>query len=658
MTRLTKEPKATRRHRLGKSSNASGTRGVVRLWDAVERSRLPPQAGAGKRASLIILTACCVALLAACEPSAQSAAPEVAAKTGGPTASEAVAFVAESEQSLEELAQHNERMSWVLRNFITEDTEILSARATEQLTAAQVKAASDAVRYNAVTGLDYDTSRKLNLLRSSIDVPAPLDAVKTAEQSEIGARLRALYGRGTFCYEDGSCLALGELEDIFTSSRDPDELLEAWNGWRTVSIPMKALYARQVELANEGASELGFNDLGTMWRSAYDMDPAEFPGELDQLWNQVGPLYQALHCHVRARLGEVYGSDVVPANGPIPAHLLGNMWAQTWENVFDIVAPPQTAAGYDLTTILKDGGFDPIRMVKTGEAFFSSLGFEELPDTFWQRSLFVKPADRDVVCHPSAWDIDEKDDLRIKMCIDVNEEDFKTIHHELGHNYYQRAYKGKSYLYRTSANDGFHEAVGDTLSLSITPEYLAQIGLLDNVPDASGDLGLLMKQALEKVAFLPFGLMVDQWRWQVFAGEVGPDGYNDLWWQLREQYQGVAAPNQRPADAFDPGAKYHVPGNVPYTRYFLAHILQFQFHRALCEIAGNEGPVHRCSIYGSKQAGAALNAMLEMGRSKPWPDALEAMTGSPEMDATAILDYFAPLQAWLDEQNADRKCGW
>jgi peptidyl-dipeptidase A len=334
------------------------------------------------------------------------------------------------------------------------------------------------------------------------------------------------------------------------------------------------------------------------------------------------------------------------------------MWAQNWENIYDLVGPEATAAAYDLSAILNEQGFDAIGMVKTAEAFFSSLGFEELPETFWERSLFVKPADRDVLCHPSAWDIDEKEDLRIKMCIDVNEEDFKTIHHELGHNYYQRAYNQESFLYRTGANSGFHEAVGDTLSLSITPKYLARIGLLDEVPDASGDLGLLMKQALVKIAFLPFGLMVDQWRWKVFAGEVSAQEYNDLWWQLREQYQGVAASGERPAGAFDPGAKYHVPTNVSYTRYFLAHILQFQFHRSLCEIAGNEGPVHRCSIYASPEAGERLNAMLEKGRSRPWPEALEAMTGTSEMDATAMLDYFAPLQEWLDEQNADRECGW
>ena len=606
----------------------------------------------------IVMTCACAFALAACEQKNEAAAPAAVAVPSGPTAADAAAFVADAEERLAELGQHNERVAWVLANFITEDTELLAARASEQFTAAQVAVASEAARFNSVEGLDYDTARKLNMLKSGIVIPAPMDAAKTAEQSEIGARLGGMYGRGTFCRADGECLALGELEDILAESRNADELLEAWEGWRTVSPPMKDLYARQVELANEGAAQLGFNDLGTMWRSGYDMDPADFPAELDRIWEQVSPLYEALHCHVRARLEETYGSEIVPPGGPIPAHLLGNMWAQSWENIYELVAPPATEAGYDLTAILQSEGYDALSMVKTGEAFFSSLGFAQLPDTFWTRSLFVKPADRDVVCHASAWDIDEQDDLRIKMCIDINSEDFKTIHHELGHNYYQRAYKDKSYLYRNSANDGFHEAVGDTLSLSITPEYLAQLDLLEEVPDASGDLGLLMNQALEKIAFLPFGLMVDQWRWKVFAGEVGPDGYNDLWWQLREQYQGVAAPGERPADAFDPGAKYHVPGNTPYTRYFLAHILQFQFHRALCEIAGNEGPIHRCSIYGSEQAGERLNAMLEMGRSRPWPEALEALTGSPEMDATAILDYFAPLQAWLDEQNAGRQCGW
>jgi len=597
-------------------------------------------------------------MLFACEPMEDLTVTISSHDDAEPGAEQAVEFVEDAEAQLAELGQDAERMAWVYSNFITEDTEKLSALANKKFTARQVELAIRSAQFNDVSGIDSDTRRKLNILRSEIVIPAPQDIAKTAEQSEIGAKLAGMYGKGEYCYANEECLDLGHLSDIMAESHDPEALLEAWNGWRKISPPMKDLYARQVELANEGASELGFSDLGTMWRSAYDMPPEDFPGELERLWVEVKPLYEALHCHVRAKLGEQYGTDLVPQDGAIPAHLLGNMWAQDWSNIYPLVAPEETVSSYDLSAILKDRGFDAIDMVKAGESFFSSLGFEELPATFWERSLFVKPEDRDVVCHASAWDVDEKDDLRIKMCIKINAEDFKTIHHELGHNYYQRAYNNESRLYRGSANDGFHEAVGDTIALSITPEYLQKIGLLEKVPGASGDIALLMKRALEGIAFLPFGLMVDQWRWQVFAGEAGPEGYNDLWWQLREKYQGVKAPNERPANAFDPGAKYHVPGNTPYTRYFLARILQFQFHRSLCEIAGNEGPVHRCSIYGNKQAGKRLNAMLEMGRSEPWPVELEALTGQPNMDATAILDYFAPLKVWLDEQNEGRQCGW
>ncbi|MGA9572524.1 MAG: M2 family metallopeptidase [Lysobacterales bacterium] len=597
------------------------------------------------------------AVLFACSP-ADDSSVDLTAGTVDPGAGDAAEFVARAEIELSALLAENERMAWVYSNFITPDTEQLAALATQRFAGKQTELANDAASYLKLSGLDSDTRRKLGILRSDINIPAPADSAKNAEQSEIGTRLAGIYGRGKYCYANGECLDLGHLGDIMAESRDPGALLEAWDGWRTVSPPMKDLYARQVELANEGATELGFPDLGAMWQSGYDMPPDDFAAEIDRLWSEVKPLYEALHCHVRAKLGEHYGTDLVPKDGLIPANLLGDMWAQDWSNIYPLVAPNNSASSYDITAILKERGFDAVSMVKAGEAFFSSLGFEELPATFWKRSLFVRPEDRDVVCHASAWNVDEQDDLRIKMCIKVNAEDFKTIHHELGHNYYQRAYNTQSYFYRSGANDGFHEAVGDTIALSITPDYLQKIGLLETLPNASNDLGLLMKRALEGVAFLPFGLVVDQWRWQVFAGRAGPDEYNDLWWRLREEYQGVKAPNERPAGAFDAGAKFHVPGNTPYMRYFLARILQFQFHRALCEIAGVEGPVHRCSIYGNKRAGQRLNAMLEMGRSKPWPDELEVLTGQRVMDATAMLDYFAPLKAWLDEQNQGRQCGW
>jgi peptidyl-dipeptidase A len=420
---------------------------------------------------------------------------------------------------------------------------------------------------------------------------------------------------------------------------------------------MKNDYVRFAELSNEGARELGFADTGAMWRSKYDMPADDFPKEMDRLWEQVKPLYLQLHAYVRMKLHEKYG-NIVPEHGPIPAYLLGNIWAQDWSNVYDLVKPASADPGYSLTKILQARKFDAIKMTQTGEHFYTSIGFAPLPKTFWERSMLVKPRDREVVCHASAWDIDTKEDVRIKMCVDPTEEDFTTIHHELGHNFYQRAYDTLPVIFRDSANDGFHEAIGDTIALSVTPEYLVKIGLLDKAPDASRDIGLLMAKALEKIAFLPFGLVIDQWRWQVFSGAAKPDHYNQVWWDLRQKYQGIAPSSPRGEEFFDPGAKYHVPDNTPYARYFLAAILQFQFHRALSKAAGCTMPLHRCSIYESRVAGDKLNAMLKMGLSKPWPDALEALTGSRQMDATAILDYFAPLKTYLDDQLKGKPVGW
>jgi peptidyl-dipeptidase A len=560
-----------------------------------------------------------------------------------------------------------ERAAWVQATYITEDTQAIAAAANEEFLAAASRHAKEAARFDGLD-LPYDVARRLKILKLGGSLAAPSDPELTRELARITAGLEAAYGSGKWCPagRDGlagdtsgdGCLDLEEMTVIQAESRDAAQLLEVWTGWHAVAPPMRADYRRFVELANQGARELGFADTGAMWRSGYDLPPDEFAAELDRLWDQVRPLYEALHCHVRAELREHYGAEVVPADGPIPAHLLGNMWAQSWDNVYDLVAPPDADPGYDLTERLEAAGYDALRMVRSGEAFFSSLGFEPLPETFWQRSLFTKPADRDVVCHASAWDLDQRDDLRIKMCIKITAEDFRTIHHELGHNYYQRAYKELPFLYRNSANDGFHEAIGDTVALSVTPAYLVSIGLLDAEPDPSKDLGLLMRDALDKVAFLPFGLLIDQWRWQVFSGAVPPERYNEAWWELRRKYQGVAPPVERSEADFDPGAKYHIPANTPSTRYFLAHVLQFQFHRDLCRIAGYQGPLNRCTIYGSAAAGERLARLLEMGQSRPWPEALAVVSGTGEMDATAILDYFAPLKAWLGEQNAGRQCGW
>jgi peptidyl-dipeptidase A len=571
------------------------------------------------------------------------------------------AFLDNADATMLRLSNEASQAGWTQATYITPDTEAISARASEAYMNAVTDFAKRAATFNAQAATPLQ-QRQLTVLKNSLTMASPSDAKESAELAKLVTSMDGAYGRGKYCAGGGSspdaCLDVEAITQILATDRDPARVRDVWEGWHTISPPFKNDYVRFVELSNKGAKELGFGDTGVMWRSRYDMPPEDFGKELDRLWEQLRPLYLSLHTHVRAKLHEKYG-NAVPAEGPIPAHLLGNIWAQDWSNVFDIVAPSGSGRTYSLDTILKARKVAPVEMVRTGERFFTSIGFDPLPNTFWERSLFVKPRDREVVCHASAWYVDNMDDLRIKMCIDQTAEDFTTIHHELGHDFYAREYNhAQPMIFRDSANDGFHEAVGDTIGLSVTPEYLVKIGLLDKAPDASGDIPLLLRQALDKIAFLPFSLVIDQWRWQVFSGQVTPDRYNAAWWELRQRYQGVAAPAPRGEEFFDPGAKYHVPANVPYARYFLSYVLQFQFHRALSQVAGCTTPLHRCSIYGSAEAGKRLKDVLAMGVSRPWPEALEALTGERQLDAKAIADYFAPLKTWLDEQNKGRKSGW
>jgi peptidyl-dipeptidase A len=604
------------------------------------------------------MTALAAALAMLC---ALAAVPVFADSHAEPTVAEATAFMAEAEARLLKLYVARDRAQWVAATYIIEDTETLAAQANEAVIAASMELAQKATRFSGLK-LPADLARKMTLLKTSQVLPAPADAAKREELTQLAAELEGMYGRGKFCPAGKTgedCYDIGELSDILATSRDPKALAAAWTQWHTISREMRPKYQRFVELANEGAGELGYANLGELWRSKYDMAPDAFVAELDRLWGQVKPLYDSLHCYVRARLAEQYGKEVVKPGEPIPAQLLGNMWAQQWGTIYDVVKPRNVVdPGFDLAERLKAKKADELAMVRYGEGFFSSLGFEKLPQTFWERSMFTKPRDRDVVCHASAWDLDQKEDLRIKMCIQITEDDFSTIHHELGHNYYQRAYNRQPTLFLDSANDGFHEALGDTIALSVTPAYLKTLGLIEKEPPAEADIALLLQRALDKVAFLPFGLTIDKWRWEVFSGKIPPASYNQAWWDLKLEYQGIVPPAPRSEADFDPGAKFHVPGNTPYMRYFLADVLQFQFHRALCKTAGQSGPLHRCSIYGSEAAGDRLDAMMQMGSSKPWPDALEALTGQREMDASAILDYFAPLQTWLDTQNKGQVCGW
>jgi peptidyl-dipeptidase A len=597
-----------------------------------------------------------LALVIATPALAQTATP-----TAAPTAAEADAFVAAAEKEAFDFSVFGSQVAWVNNTYITDDTDALNARVGAEGTEMGVRYAKGAARFNTVQGLSYDAKRKLDILRQGLVLPAPSTPGAATELNTIATRLNSTYGKGKGTLK-GQPVNGSDIEAAMGTNRNPDELKEMWTSWHTqVGAPMKTDYARMVEIANQGAKELGYSDVGAMWRSGYDMTPEQFAALTDKLWAEVKPLYDQVHCYTRAKLNEKYGDAVQAKTGPIRADLLGNMWAQEWGNIYDVVAPKGAGdLGFDTGDLLVAKGYDHLKMVKAGEGFYSSLGFAPLPATFYERSQFLKPRDREVVCHASAWDIDNKDDLRIKMCIKVNGDDFVTIHHELGHNYYQRAYNKQSYLYLNGANDGFHEAIGDTIALSITPQYLVQIGLLDaaKVPAPDKDIGLLLKQAMDKVAFLPFGLLVDKWRWGVFSGQIAPANYNKAWTDLRRQYQGIVPPGERTEANFDPGAKYHIPGNTPYTRYFLARLLQFQFYEAACKQAGWKGPLHRCSFYGNKEVGKRFNAMLEMGASKPWPDALQAFTGTREMSGKSMIAYFKPLMTWLQGQNKGRGCGW
>ena len=574
-----------------------------------------------------------------------------------PTAVEAKAFVERAEGELLKVSIGAERANWVAANFITGDTELIAAEAGQRRMELAASLAKEATRFDGLA-LDAETARKLKLLKLSLVLAAPADPAKSEELARIAAGMEGAYGRAKWTPPGGEPLDLETISRRMATSRDPKELAALWAGWHTVGAPMRKDYARYVELGNAGAKELGFADMGAMWRSKYDMPPDAYAKELDRLWEQVKPLYVSLHAYVRMKLRETYGKDVVPEKGPIPAHLLGNMWAQQWGNLYPLLAPKDADQGYDLTKILVGKKTDARQMVRYGEGFFTSLGFEPLPKSFWERSLFTRPRDREVVCHASAWCIDWVDDLRLKMCIEINAEDFATVHHELGHTVYQRAYNRQPPLFRDSANDGFHEAIGDAIALSLTPEYLKKVNLLEKTPPPGKDVGYLLNMALEKIAFLPFGLLIDKWRWQAFSGEVPETKWNQAWWDLKLKYQGVTPPVARTEADFDPAAKDHIASGTPYSRYFLAHVLQFQMHRALAKQAGCREPIHTCSIYGNVEAGAKLIRMLEMGQSRPWPDALEALTGQREMDATAVLEYFAPLQKWLDEQTKGVPKGW
>jgi peptidyl-dipeptidase A len=615
-----------------------------------------------------ILLAALILAAAACSksepPPPKEPPPEKVEKVANPDdalIAEAKKFVADADQIVRKLSVDASQAQWTNETDLTPEHEAATAKASETLSVEITKMVKTARKFEPVLAkLDADTRRQVTLLKFQAQ-PSPDDPKQAKELAELAAKMDSEYGKGVCKTANGkeSCEDIEHWSKLLQKERNPEKLTATWKTWYDeVGHKERDMFARYVELANAGARGIGFKDVAAIWKSGYDMPEAEFAATTDKLWTQVKPLYDQLHCYTRRKLNQMYGDKVVSKTGPIPSQLLGNMWAQSWDYLYSDLEPYKGVAPIDVTPVLAKS-YDAKKMVRVGEAFYTSLGMDPLPDSFWERSQFTKPAGKNVVCHASAWDVTFSNDLRIKMCINLNQEDLWTIHHELGHDYYFHYYYKLPILYQGGANDGFHEAIGDAIQLSMTPGYLKEKGLLSTVvKNDKATINQQMKTALSKIAFLPFGLMVDKWRWDVFSGEVKPEQYNQHWWDLKKQYQGVAPPIERAATDFDPGAKYHVAANVPYMRYFLAAVLQFQFHKALCAKAGYKGPLDECSIYGNKDAGAAYMKMLALGASKPWQDAMFELTGGREMDATPILEYFAPLQGWLTEQNKGQQCGW
>ncbi|WP_152625339.1 M2 family metallopeptidase [Cellvibrio sp. OA-2007] len=594
-----------------------------------------------------------------------SKAPSTSEVAAAPAVKSADEFIASVNKTyLDNYYEYN-AAQWVYVTYLNDDSALLATKSNEKWMAMEKELLAEARHYKDAPMSAATKKAYINMTQGKTLLPPDTPEAR-AELARIGTHMEGVYGAGKYCKPEGAntsdeknCRDLNQLSDVLAKSRDYNELVDAWTGWHSIARAYRNDYQRYVEIANSGARAYGFGDLGASWKSGYDMPTNEFENEVERLWQQVEPLYKALHCKVRADLAKQYGEDKVPLNKPIPAHLLGNMWSQQWDGIYDLVEPYPGVGDLDITAALVKQNKDAIAITKIAENFFTSLGLRALPDSFWKKSMLTKPRDREVVCHASAWTMDAKEDVRIKQCVEPTETEFETIHHELGHIYYDLAYNDKPMLFQNGANDGFHEAIGDTIVLSITPGYLNAIGLIENVEaNEQSVINQQMKLALGKIAFLPFGKLMDQWRWKVFSGEIKPEDYNKAWWELRTQYQGITPPVERTEQDFDAGAKYHIAANVPYTRYFIAHILQFQFHKALCDAAGFKGPLHECSIYNSKEAGKKLQTMLAAGASKPWQDVLEEAIGTRQMDGSAIIDYFAPLMQWLEKENQGQACGW
>uniref|UniRef100_A0AAQ6AE45 Angiotensin-converting enzyme n=1 Tax=Amphiprion ocellaris TaxID=80972 RepID=A0AAQ6AE45_AMPOC len=543
--------------------------------------------------------------------------------------------------------------SWKYNTDINEANKKEMLEKNLEMSAHTLEYGLKARQYDTTDFQDASVKRIIKKL-SDID-RAALPPAELEEYNNLLSNMETKYSVAEVCRDDGTCHPLDpDLQKIMAQSRDYDELLFAWKGWRdSAGKVIREDYKRYVDLANKAATLNGHSDNGAFWRSLYETPT--FEADLETLWKELEPLYLNVHAYVRRALYKKYGPKYISLRGPIPAHLLGNMWAQTWSGIMDLAIPYPDATQVDATPFMEAQGWNPIKMFQESDNFFTSLGLLPMPQEFWDKSMLEKPSDgRQVVCHASAWDFYNRKDFRIKQCTVVTMDDLITVHHEMGHVQYFLQYKDQPVSFRDGANPGFHEAIGDVLALSVaTPKHLQSIGLLDKVENNEGefDINFLMSMALDKIAFLPFGYLMDQWRWKVFDGRIPSTEYNKEWWNLRMKYQGLCPPVTRTEDDFDPGAKFHIPANVPYVRYFVSFIIQFQFHKALCDAANHTGPLHTCDIYKSQEAGKLLGDVMKLGFSKPWPEAMTMITGQPRMSAQPLMEYFKPLIQWLETEN-------
>nr|XP_057944737.1 angiotensin-converting enzyme 2 [Doryrhamphus excisus] len=521
-----------------------------------------------------------------------------------------------------------------------------------------------------------DPQIKLQLITLQDKGSGALSQAKAEHLNKIMSEMSTIYSTATVCLMDDplNCQTLEPgLEHVMANSRNYSERLHVWEGWRRqVGKRMRPLYEDYVHLKNEAAKLNGFEDYGAYWRYNYETVEEESPynytrdqlmEDVRSIYKQILPLYKELHAYVRGKLMDVYTGHI-EAQGPLPAHLLGDMWGRFWTNLYPLSIPYPEKPDIDVSKTMVEKGWNERRLFDEAEKFFMSVGLYKMFDNFWTNSMLVKPNDgRKVVCHPTAWDMGNRMDFRIKMCTKVNMDDFLTVHHEMGHNQYQMAYRNLPYLLRDGANEGFHEAVGEIMSLSAaTPKHLKSLGLLSSnfTYDNETEINFLLKQALTIVATLPFTYMLEEWRWQVFAGNIPEDKWMERWWEMKRDLVGVVEPVPRDETYCDPPALFHVSGDYSFIRYFTRTIYQFQFQKALCHAAGQSEVLSSCDITGSTVAGSKLRNMLELGRAQSWTKALHTISGDTRMDAKPLLDYFQKLYEWLKTENMkhNHAVGW